>query len=283
MRRIFRKRHLHLPRSALMSLLLLSIIIHPDACMSSTGQSAGTQNAAIDDAAITAPSGDFVSGEISLAEKIRMQVVSIAEKNKEIKEKAKNARYDASVYNTLSLQGLSEEHIVSWQKEHPLSALNQLDTLSPSKQRKVASTASFIKKVNPSLSHKTAWREACALVYYSVKYGVPADLSVSVAKTESRFNPSAQSKAGALGVMQVMWKVHNSMLRAKGIAPTREHMFDPERGVEAGVLILSRYIAAYGTVQKALNRYYGGLSSSYLKKVKNNMAMLQRHSEDAGY
>ena len=64
--------------------------------------------------------------------------------------------------------------------------------------------------------------------FYSVKYNVPSDLVVSIANAESRFNPSAQSKAGALGVMQVMWKVHNGMLRAKGIAPTRDHMFDPE-------------------------------------------------------
>jgi len=60
-------------------------------------------------------------------------------------------------------------------------------------------------------------------------------------------------------------------------------MFDPERGVEAGVLLLSRYISAYGTVQKALNRYYGGISVSYLKKVNNNMAMLKRHSEKTGF
>jgi len=128
-----------------------------------------------------------------------------------------------------------------------------------------------------------AWREASALVYYSSKYNVPTDLSVGIAKTESLFNPSAVSSRGAMGVMQVMWKVHHGMLSARGIATTRDHMFDPERGVEAGVLLLSRYINAYGTVQKALNRYYGGISVSYLKKVNNNMAMLQRHSEKTGF
>ena len=47
--------------------------------------------------------------------------------------------------------------------------------------------------------------------------------------------------------------------------------------------MLSRYINAYGTVQKALNRYYGGISVSYLKKVNNNMAQLKRHSEKTGF
>ncbi len=116
-----------------------------------------------------------------------------------------------------------------------------------------------------------------------MKYGVPSNLAVSIASAESHFNPQAKSNSGALGVMQVMWKVHNVMLRARGVAPTRDHMFDPERGVEAGVLILSRYIAAYGTVQKALNRYYGGIGSRYLKKVNKNMAMLKSHSEAMEY
>ena len=120
-------------------------------------------------------------------------------------------------------------------------------------------------------------------MFYSIKYGVPSNLAVGIAKAESHFNPNAKSSAGALGVMQVMWKVHNGMLRAKGIAPTRDHMFDPERGVEAGVLILSRYITAYGTVQKALNKYYGGIATNYLKKVNKNMAQLKSHSEAMGY
>jgi hypothetical protein len=56
-------------------------------------------------------------------------------------------------------------------------------------------------------------------------------------------------------------------------------MLDPERGVEAGILILSRYIGAYGTVQKALTRYYGKSSSVYSNKVNRNIAMLKRHTD----
>ncbi len=49
--------------------------------------------------------------------------------------------------------------------------------------------------------------------------------------------------------MQVMWKVHHGMLSAKGIATTRIYV-RPGTRVEAGVLLLSRYINAYGTVRE---------------------------------
>ena len=151
--------------------------------------------------------------------------------------------------------------------------------MSKEKQCEVANIALFIRKVNGRISKKDAWREANALVYYSHKYKVPSELSVGIAKTESHFNPNSISNKGAMGPMQVMWKIHHGMLSARGIATTKEHMLDPERGVEAGILILSRYIGAYGTVQKALNRYYGKASTVYSNKVNRNIAMLQKHSD----
>lgn len=287
MRKIMKKRLRHLPQIAVMLLLLISVILHPKAGMGSTETSSKTHSALSDGTVITTVSETSLTENVVMTESktsvIYTAQTEAGESPQKFPQEKDSAPFDKSIYAALKHQGLTEEHIGIWQDEHPLSTLNKLETLTPAKQKKVANVAAFIRKVNPKISAKTAWREACALVFYSVKYGVPPDLVVSIAKAESRFNPSAQSKAGALGVMQVMWKVHNGMLRAKGIAPTRDHMFDPERGVEAGVLILSRYMSAYGTVQKALNRYYGGIAHSYLKKVNNNMAMLQKHSTKTGY
>ncbi len=288
MRKLMRKRHFHLPRIAAMFLLLLSVVLHPDACKGSTEPQPKTHTT-LSDQTVIKPAEKTAEAQTA-ADKIRSQIARIAQDNAAIhaklekrREEARAAKYDPSIYSALKQQGLTEENLAKWRHDHPLSTLNRLDKLTPAQQRNVAHTATFIRKVNSKIPHETAWREASALVFYSVKYGVPSNLAIGIAKTESHFNPKAKSSAGALGVMQVMWKVHNGMLRAKGIAPTREHMFDPERGIEAGVLILSRYITAYGTVQKALNRYYGGIATSYLKKVNRNMAMLKSHSENIGY
>lgn len=186
-----------------------------------------------------------------------------------------NAKYDRSVCSALSNMRLSTQHLDTWAKQHDRSTLKNLCKMSPNQQQKVATIATYIRRVNKTVSPETAWREASALVTYSAKYGIPAELSTGVAKTESTFNPNSQSRAGALGVMQVIWNIHHGMLSARNIATTRNHMFDPERGVEAGVLLLSRYVRAYGSIQNALCRYYGGISSSYVRRISNNMAMLQ--------
>ncbi len=288
MRKLMRKRHFHLPRIAAMFLLALSIVFHPDAGMGGT-ESQPKTHTTLSDQTVIKPAEKSAEAQTA-AEKIRSQILRIAQDNAATKakmekrrEEARSAKYDQSIYSALKHQGLTEEDLAKWRHDHPLSTLNRLDKLPPAKQRSVANTATFIRKVNSKIPHETAWREASALVFYSIKYGVPSNLAIGIAKAESHFNPNAKSSAGALGVMQVMWKVHNGMLRAKGIAPTRDHMFDPERGVEAGVLILSRYITAYGTVQKALNKYYGGIATNYLKKVNKNMAQLKSHSEAMGY
>jgi soluble lytic murein transglycosylase-like protein len=146
-------------------------------------------------------------------------------------------------------------------------------------QKDVASIALFIRKSNCKIDAKTAWREAAALVHYSAKYGVPVALTTAVAQAESTFNPNAVSSKGASGVMQVMWKIHNGLLRSNGIqaTPGVNPLADPEHAIAAGCLLLSRYIRVYGSVHKAMDRYYGGPSAGYQRKINGNIAKLMRH------
>ncbi|MEG1641522.1 MAG: transglycosylase SLT domain-containing protein [Synergistaceae bacterium] len=196
---------------------------------------------------------------------------------------ADDVNFEASVLSALKAMKVTEDDIAKWVEQHPKSTLASLHELSPSQQREVANIATFIRKVNKNVDVKTAWRESCAIVTHSKKYDIPVDLVVGVAKTESTFNPNTKSHMGAVGVMQVVWKVHHGMLSAKGIAKSKEQMHDPEIGVEAGVLLLSRYIDAYGTVQKALSRYYGSSSKKYMVRVSRTVAQLNKHSENTGF
>lgn len=190
--------------------------------------------------------------------------------------------FDASVLSALKSMGLVVDHFDAWIDAHPGTALKHVKFMPAHMQNDVAATALFIRKSNGKIDAKTAWREAAALVHYSAKYGVPSALTTAVAHAESTFNPDAVSPKGAAGVMQVMWKTHNGLLQSHGITatPGDNPLADPELAIASGCLLLSRYIRAYGSVQSAVDRYYGARSSAYRKKISRTMArILDHHAE----
>jgi soluble lytic murein transglycosylase-like protein len=91
-------------------------------------------------------------------------------------------------------------------------------------------------------------------------YGVDCALVKAVIKAESNFNPTAISRAGAKGLMQLMPRTANAL----GVT----NSFHPEDNIEAGVYHL-RYLldlfkgdlrlalAAYNAGEKAVFRYNG--------------------------
>jgi soluble lytic murein transglycosylase-like protein len=187
--------------------------------------------------------------------------------------------YNRHVLSAVKEMGISLDQFDEWMAAYPGSAIKHLRYMPEAMQRDAASIALFIRKSNSSIDVKTAWREAAALVHYSAKYGVPSALTTAVAQVESTFNPNAVSSKGASGVMQVMWRIHNNLLRSNGIHPTpgKNPLADPEHSIAAGCLLLSRYIRAYGSVQKAIDRYYGGTSATYHRKINVNIAKLMTH------
>jgi hypothetical protein len=187
--------------------------------------------------------------------------------------------YGYYVVTAMRDMGLVLDHFDVWISEHPESALKHIKYMPSSMQKDVAGIALFIRKSNGRIDPKTAWREAAAFVHYSAKYGVPSALATAVAHAESTFNPDAVSSKGASGVMQVMWKIHNGLLQSNGIkaTPGRNPLADPEHAIAAGCLLLSRYMRAYGSIQKAMDRYYGGNSSAYQRRVNINIANLVSH------
>lgn len=72
----------------------------------------------------------------------------------------------------------------------------------------------------------------------AAKYGVDARLVAAVIATESGFNPLAQSRAGAKGLMQLM----DGTARGLGVTDS----FDPVQNVEGGTQYLSLLLRKYG-------------------------------------
>lgn len=86
----------------------------------------------------------------------------------------------------------------------------------------------------------------------AARVGVPPALFAGLVQTESAWNPSARSAAGALGLAQVM----PQMARAYGYRP--EEMLVPEKGLDAGARILRDELSRFGSWELAAMAYNAG-------------------------
>jgi soluble lytic murein transglycosylase-like protein len=111
------------------------------------------------------------------------------------------------------------------------------------------------------------------------RYGLSPTLLAAVAKVESGFNPKAVSRAGALGLMQLM----PATARGLGV-----DALNPPQAVDGAARVLSSHLKRFGSLDLALAAYnagggavhrYGGIppfpqTQAYVPKVKAAMAQL---------
>jgi hypothetical protein len=100
-------------------------------------------------------------------------------------------------------------------------------------------------------------------------------LIIAVIAVESRFNPIAESRAGAKGLMQIIPKYHGDKLEEFG---GEEAVFEPEANIHVGARILKEYLRRTGNLGIALQMYAGALADDedqYTRKVLNERLRLQ--------
>lgn len=190
--------------------------------------------------------------------------------------------YAEPVLKAVRYMRITPEHLSMWADKRENTVLKALSELPADQQRRVACIAAYIRGCNGRLSAETIWREACAMYFYGRQYNIAPELVAAVAKAESTFNCSSVSRHGACGVMQVMYSVHKGALAKYAIVSSRDQIFDPERGVHAGVFVLKGYVNACGSVQKGLMRYLGGHSNKYYMRVQNNVTRMRQTGERLG-
>jgi soluble lytic murein transglycosylase-like protein len=120
---------------------------------------------------------------------------------------------------------------------------NTLKTL-PSGPR-VSTTIDSVEAIPPAKAYEGIIREAAAL------YRVDASLIRSVMQAESAFDPSSVSRAGAMGLMQLM----PDIAEAFGVV----HPFDPRENIMAGTRLLRELLDQHrGNLKLAIASYNAG-------------------------
>lgn len=84
----------------------------------------------------------------------------------------------------------------------------------------------------------------------SAAHGVDRDLVKAVVKAESNFNPGAVSRAGALGLMQLMPET----ARLRSVSDP----FDPLQNLDGGIRHLKHLLETFGDTRLALAAYNAG-------------------------
>ena len=107
------------------------------------------------------------------------------------------------------------------------------------------------------------------------RVGLDPLLIVAVIAVESRFNPIAESDAGAQGLMQVIPGYHKDRMEAAGV----DSVLDPHDNIRLGAQILKEYIRRGGTEVAGLQIYNGAAadaSNAYAVKVLGEKQRLQQ-------
>jgi soluble lytic murein transglycosylase-like protein len=114
----------------------------------------------------------------------------------------------------------------------------------------------------------TAYREG-------QRTGLDPLLILAVIAVESRFNPIAESDAGAQGLMQVIPGYHKDQVEAAHV----DSVLDPHANIRLGARILRDYIRRGGTEIAGLQLYNGAASdasNAYATKVLGEKQRLQQ-------
>lgn len=101
-------------------------------------------------------------------------------------------------------------------------------------------------------------------------------LIIAIIAIESRFNPIAESVAGAKGLMQIIPKYHTDKLQEFGGV---DAVYDPAANIQVGARILKEYLRMTGNLGSALQMYNGALADTedhYSNKVLNEKNRLQQ-------
>lgn len=93
---------------------------------------------------------------------------------------------------------------------------------------------------------------------YSSEYNVPQNLLYAVIKTESSFDPNAQSHVGAVGLTQIMPDTFDWIKHKMGTNDSFESLRDEEISIKCGAFLLGYLLDEFENPEAALSAYHAG-------------------------
>ena len=97
-------------------------------------------------------------------------------------------------------------------------------------------------------------------------YDLEKPLIYAVIRTESDFNPNAESHVGAVGLMQVMPESFEWIKGLRGESESLEKLSEPSVNIDYGSYLLKYFLNYYGNEQCAVAAYNAGfVVSDWLK------------------
>ena len=118
----------------------------------------------------------------------------------------------------------------------------------------------YIMETNKNLKQEQAERLYKKFKTYTDKYNVDIELALAVASVESKFRETAESGAGAYGIMQIM------AITSEHYNKNRKNL---DENIEIGVLHLNDSIKAFGKSDNAIASYNAGISRIKSTNYKN--------------
>jgi len=132
-------------------------------------------------------------------------------------------------------------------------------------------------------------RVVASLLEAHNRYAIPVEVLLAVIKAESDFDMDAVSRAGAVGLMQVMPETGREVARDLNIPWTGDKMLrDPAINIQLGSEYLHRMFRRFGHADNALAAYNAGpsrveglnhagiLPAEYAGRVRQSMKQLAR-------
>lgn len=93
---------------------------------------------------------------------------------------------------------------------------------------------------------------------YAAEYGVPENLVFAVIRSESGFDPEAESNAGAVGLMQLMPASYEWVCLKLGEEMSENGRTDPDTNIRCGTYLLSYFYAEFSDWDLAIAAFNAG-------------------------